>query len=107
MPRKQLYLHELPKNHLLKLKSVKFEFDDYKVYEKLNCLPYERMIARCVNHYGAKYAVVNAECRDIANFFQQCVKRNHYFGRLKNINPEYFAVSEYSREKPSFQDIQI
>ena len=107
VPRKEVYLSELSKNHLIKLKSVKFDFEDYKVYDKLGCLPYERMLTRCVNNYGPKFMQTNAECRDIANFFQNCVTRNEVFGQMKRMNPEHFAVSEYSRERPHFDEIKI
>ena len=106
-PRRHVFLRDLPKNHLVKLKSVKFDFTDYKVYEKLGCYPYERMVIQCANHYGATFFLKNAECRDIANFFNECVNVNHALGKMKRTNPEHYATSEYSREKPNFQELAI
>lgn len=91
VPRKHLHLVDLPKNHLAKIKSVKFAFTDYKVYEKLSCLPYERMIIQCANQYGALFHLENAECRDIARFFGQCVQLYNVFSHMKKIRPESFA----------------
>lgn len=54
-PRKEVYLRDLPANHLVKLKSVQFSFTDYKVFNKLGCYPYERMLIQCVNHYGVDF----------------------------------------------------
>lgn len=31
IPRDTIYLRDLPKNHLLRIKSVQFKFNDYKV----------------------------------------------------------------------------
>ncbi len=31
IPRNNIYLRDLPRNHLEKIKTVKFEFSDYKV----------------------------------------------------------------------------
>lgn len=56
VPRKKLYLVDLPQNHMAKVKSVKFSFTDYKVYEKLSCVPYQRMMVQCANQYGARFA---------------------------------------------------
>lgn len=70
VPRKEVYLRDFPKNHLAKLKGVGFDFVDYKVYDKLGCFPYERVVVHCLNHYGTDFLHKNAECRDIYNYFQ-------------------------------------
>ena len=100
-----MVLANLPKNHLKKIKSVKFDFTEYKAHEKLACLPYERMMVRCANHYGADFAFKNVECRDIAKFFMECVNINQIMGELKRTQPEFFATNEYSREKPHFEEL--
>ena len=105
-PRRHVYLRDLPKNHLAKIQSVKFEFTDYKVYDKLGCYPYERMTIQCVNHYGANF-LLNKECRDINSFFQECIKVNEVLGHKKRTNPEYFATNTYSREKPNFEELAL
>ena len=101
-----MYLRDLPKNHLAKIQSVKFEFTDYKVYDKLGCYPYERMAIQCVNHYGSNF-LLNKECRDIAGFFHECIKVNQALGHKKRTNPEYFATNKYSREKPNFEELAL
>jgi len=40
-------------------------------------------------------------------FFKECLQVNKYFGMLKRINPEHFAESDYSRERPSLSDIGL
>jgi hypothetical protein len=102
-PRKEVYLRDIPKNHMIKIKNVKFEWTDYKVYEKLGCLPYERMTIQCLNKHGINMLFKDIDCRDISNHFQNCVKINHILGRQKRVNPEHFANNIYSRERPSFE----
>jgi hypothetical protein len=105
VPRRHVYLKDLPENHLLKIKSVKFNFTDYKVFEKLACYPYERMIIQCANNYGADYMFKNAECHDLAKFFMECINTHGAFALQKQIEPEYFAENQYSREKPNFHEM--
>jgi hypothetical protein len=73
---------------LIKLKAVQFEWTDYKIYEKLGCVPYERMTVQCLNHYGgAKFLFEDATCRDIFKYFKDCVHVNHVLGYQKRVNP--------------------
>ena len=51
------------------------------------------MVGRCVNHYGIKFGVTNRECREVFKYFVNCIERNSVFGKLKRVNPEYFATS--------------
>ena len=74
---------------------------------KLPCLPYERTYTQCLNTYGVKGAQQVPECKQIYEFFTQCVKLNKYFGLLKLWNPESFAENEYSRDKPNLEDIGL
>lgn len=51
------------------------------------------MTIQCLNHYGVDFYFKNAECHDIYNYFQECVKLNKVFGYLKRTTPEHFATN--------------
>lgn len=73
-----------------------------QLYNKLACVPYERMMIQCANNYGVVGALKNMECSEINDFFQSCLNINHVMGKLKASQPEFFIENEYSREKPHF-----
>ena len=62
---------------------------------------------QCLNNYGVQGSYEVPECYQMAQYFQECLKINKYFGLQKRWNPEHFAENEYSRERNSLSDIGL
>jgi hypothetical protein len=91
----------------IRIPRVQSKHHNNQANQKLPCLPYERTYVQCLNNYGLLGANQVPECKQMAHYFNECVKVNKYFGLLKRINPEHFAENAYSRERPSLSDIGL
>ena len=65
------------------------------------------MLVQCANNYGVMGLLQNQQCQELYQHFQTCINTNHLLGRLKATQPEYFANSDYSRDKPAFSELRI
>lgn len=63
------------------------------------------MHIQCLNNYGVKGASQVPECYQMQSYFNECVHINKYFALLKKWNPEHFAESDYSRDRPNIEDL--
>ena len=61
-------LKTLPKNHLMKLDTLKFDFVEYKAHQQLGCHIYSRMVRLCMNQYGLFHDAIRTECLDARRF---------------------------------------
>ncbi|EGR27915.1 hypothetical protein IMG5_186670 [Ichthyophthirius multifiliis] len=105
MFRNKLNLTSLPKNHVEKLKDLKFDFVEYKAHSLIACHLYERMTLHCMNQYGLFKDFYRPECLDSAHYFKSCVELNAAYGKLKKYYPEQFVSSGYARPVPQFEQI--
>lgn len=60
------------------------------------------MMVQCANNYGFLNAIKNQECFELMQHFKSCLNTNQVLGLLKATQPEYYADSDYSRDKPQF-----
>ena len=65
------------------------------------------MLIQCANNYGVMGALKNQECQELYQHFRTCLNTNQVLGHLKATEPEYFANSDYSRDKPHFSELRI
>jgi len=63
------------------------------------------MLIQCANNYGVIKSLQNQECAELFQHFKTCLNTNQVLGSLKATQPEYFASSEYSRDKPHFSEL--
>lgn len=105
--RHMINLKTLPANHLGKLKSLKFDFVEYKTNHLLACHLYERMQILCHNQYGFFKEFQRPECLEAANYFEMCLKNHNAIGLQKKYMPELFASNPYSRPVPHFGELPL
>ena len=105
LAKKSLIENRDSKVRILRLQSIKYLIK--KIYDKLACVPYERMLVQCANNYGVVGLLKNQECNELFQHFRTCINTNDVLGRLKANQPEFFADNEYSRDKPQFSELRI
>ena len=98
-------LKTLPRNHLNKLKALKFDFIEYKANQLLACHIYERMLIHCYNQYGLGTEFQRPECVDAYNYFHHCIQQNAGIGLQKTYFPEQFLGNPYARPSPHLSQI--
>jgi len=106
--RQMVNLKSIPANHLMKLKTLKFDFVEYKTNHLIACHLYERMTILCHNQYGMFTDFhQRRECMDASTFFEMCLKNHAAYGIQKKYWPELFAVNPYSRPIPHFEELHF
>ena len=101
MYRHHMNFKTLPANHLKKLRTLKFDFVEYKANHLVACHLYERMIVLCHNQYGYFEEYHNRkECMNADSIFRQCIHNHEAFGWQKRYLPELFASDPRSRAQP-------
>jgi hypothetical protein len=90
VPRNSQWVRDLPKNHLLKLKTLNFKFPEYKANQQVPCYLYDRMAQHCGNQYGLGLLEVK-ECVDVLHFFNSCLQLNQFIGQRKKFFPEEYV----------------
>ncbi|KRX02598.1 hypothetical protein PPERSA_11938 [Pseudocohnilembus persalinus] len=103
--RTNVNLKTLPENHLERIKSLKFDFVEYKTHQLLACHLYERLTLHCMNQYGMFKDFYRPECMDVKHFFEHCVTLNAAYGLQKKYFPEMFVGNKYSRSIPHVSEL--
>lgn len=105
-PRAVVYLNRLVPNHMAMARAANPDFRDYRLYEKLGCLPYERHLITCANrHAGHEFVVNDLGCRNVEAILGSCIQNHKVMGFVKNSSPDQFAENSYSRDRVNVSEI--